>query len=244
MFSNFYTDNGQFEPRSFEHIAAVLICFFLGILLIRKGKTSSQVLALKYALGTSLFIASTQAFKVIFKLLTNRFDVTEDLPLHLCNMIPFLLVFAFWKKNQKLFKILAFWVMAGTLQAVFTPTLTESLPHYEAIRYWVVHVGLPIIVIYSIYVLGWKLHYKDVILSIIALNLQAFVLYHFNNIVGSNYIYINGKPEGTTLYSILPEWPTYILCLEGIAIVLFSLVWLLFYPVSRAFDRKQAAKTS
>ncbi len=111
--------------------------------------------------------------------------------------------------------------MAGTLQALFTPTLTERLPHYEAIRYWVVHAGLPILALYGYYIENWHLSYKDALRSGLALNILALFIYPLNILMGSNYIYLNAKPPGTTLYSILGPWPYYILSLQLVWLVLF-----------------------
>jgi len=53
-------------------------------------------------------------------------------------------------------------------------------------------------------------------------------IYFANLIFGSNYMYLNAKPPGTTLYSILGPWPWYILSLEGVILVLFSALMIPF----------------
>jgi hypothetical integral membrane protein (TIGR02206 family) len=99
--------------------------------------------------------------------------------------------------------------------------ITETLPHYEAVRYWVVHAGLPILAVFCYYIYDWQPTYKDAIRSGIALNLLALLMYPINLLLGSNYIYLNAKPAGTTLYTYLGPWPYYILSLQ--------VVWLIFF---------------
>ena len=79
--------------------------------------------------------------------------------------------------------------------------------------------------------------FSDIWKSAIAMNLTAAIIYPINWLLGSNYFFLNGKPPGTTLYTVLPEWPTYILCLEGILLFLFTLVVLLFKGIAYLQDR-------
>ncbi|HPQ21169.1 MAG TPA: TIGR02206 family membrane protein, partial [Saprospiraceae bacterium] len=115
----------------------------------------------------------------------------------------------------------------------FTPTLTEYMPHYEAIRYWIVHSGLPLLAIYGYYIYGWQPTMKDALISGIALNILALIMYPINLLLGSNYVYLNGKPPGTTLYSYLGPWPYYIISLEFVWIIMFSLLVLIFRGISK-----------
>jgi uncharacterized membrane protein YwaF len=98
----------------------------------------------------------------------------------------------------------------------------------------VVHAGLPLLAIFCYYVYGWQPTYKDAISSGIILNLLALVMYPINNILGANYIYLNAKPAGTTLYSYLCPWPYYILALQVIWITLFCGLVFIFNLITKA----------
>ena len=121
----------------------------------------------------------------------------------------------------------------GVSQANFTPSVEFSLFHYDAIRYWMVHLMLVLLGLYPAIVWGWDLELKDVGRSFIALNVVAGVIYFLNLILGSNYLYVMGKPPGTTFFSLLPEWPVYILVLEVIIIVWSLMVWGVFRMVKK-----------
>jgi hypothetical integral membrane protein (TIGR02206 family) len=122
-----------------------------------------------------------------------------------------------------------FWIMAGCAQSIFTPTLTESLPNYEAIRYWAVHAVIILGALYGSIVLGYTVTWRDALRSAIGLNVVAAILYPINIVLGANYMYLNAKPPGTTFYDLLGPWPGYIVALEGVIFVFFGLILLPFY---------------
>ncbi|MBK9149992.1 MAG: TIGR02206 family membrane protein [Saprospiraceae bacterium] len=111
----------------------------------------------------------------------------------------------------------------GRLCAVyFTPTLTESLPHYEAVRYWLVHAVIILGALYGLIVYRFDLTFMDALRSAIGLNLLAALIFPVNIWLNANYMYLNGKPPGQTFYDLLGPWPDYILVLEFVVIVFFG----------------------
>lgn len=140
-----------------------------------------------------------------------------------------LMPFIIWFDLRKLWGITFFWIMAGCAQSIFTPTLTESMPHYEALRYWVVHAVIILGALHGLVVYGYKLSIYDSLRSILGLNLLAAILYPINVALQSNYMYLNGKPPGKTFYDLLGPWPGYIVSLEIIVVLLFIFMVLPFY---------------
>ena len=222
-FSSFYTDTTNFEPYSFEHIISVFAVLAFGFWFLRKGKYSwNEAQKWKYPIIFASVLYGIQLFKTFFRIYLGNFDVTEDLPLQLCNIMPLLMAVGLYFKWRILLSVIFFWILAGTAQANITPTLYNVLPHYEAIRYWTIHTGLPVLAIYTYYVLGFRFKLKDAVRSALSLNILAAIIYPINLALGSNYLYLNAKPPGTTLYSLLGPWPWYILNLEFVMLVLFS----------------------
>lgn len=156
------------------------------------------------------------------------FDIRNDLPLHLCNIMPFFMPLIMLKKWRFGWSILFFWICAGTFQALITPTHVESFPHYESIRYWAVHAGLTMMAVYGAVVYGWRLTWKDALFSAIGMHVLAMIIYPINVLLNSNYLYLMAKPPGKTMYDLLGPWPWYIISLEGVILVLFSLLLIPF----------------
>ncbi|HPK09978.1 MAG TPA: TIGR02206 family membrane protein [Saprospiraceae bacterium] len=233
-FASFYRDDLDFKNYGIEHLVAVVYCvLFCAIVLYLAKYKWTEKQSQRFIIFVAAFVLFTQLFKVFIRMILGNFHVTEDLPLHLCNLMPFFMLYVVYTKNRFWWSIFFFWIMAGTLQSLFTPTLTEYMPHYEAIRYWIVHSGLPLLAIYGYYIYGWQPTMKDALISGIALNILALIMYPINLLLGSNYVYLNGKPPGTTLYSYLGPWPYYIISLEFVWIIMFSLLVLIFRGISK-----------
>jgi len=148
-------------------------------------------------------------------------------------MLPFIIPFALYFKNRAVWAVLFLWIIAGTFQSLITPTLKDSFPHYEFFRYWIVHCGLVIAALYPIFVWGFKIKFKDVIAGTIAMNVLAFVMYFINLLLESNYMYMQAKPAGDTIYNLLGPWPWYLLSLEVVMGVLFFILYVPFLVISR-----------
>ncbi|MEM7387859.1 MAG: TIGR02206 family membrane protein, partial [Verrucomicrobiota bacterium] len=70
-------------------------------------------------------------------------DMSNRLPMHLCNWAAIAGVFAFWKNGSPLAKeLLYFWGLAGTLQAVLTPELPYGFPHPGFLVFFGLHSGI------------------------------------------------------------------------------------------------------
>lgn len=232
--SAFYTDTVSFSNYGFEHLVSVLSVLLFGIWFNRQGRRKwNEEQQWRYALIFAVALYGIQLFKTFIRLYLGNFDITEDLPLQLCNILPLLVTLGLYFRSRLILSVTFFWILAGTAQANITPTLLNTFPHYEAIRYWTIHVGLPVIAVYVYYVLGFRFRIKDAVRSALALNVLAAVIYPINCLLDSNYLYLIGKPPGTTIYNLLGPWPWYIMNIEFLMLVLFSLVLVPFYIYER-----------
>lgn len=242
MLDAFLTDNGGFSNYSIEHGICFILIIYGIFLTISKGKNNwdSDKQRLYITIICSLG-ALSQLFKVFYRLYAGVFDITADLPLHLCNLMTIVMPFIVWYKNRFFWSLTFFWIMAGCAQSIFTPTLTETLPHYEAVRYWLVHGVIILGALYGWLVYGYHVTIKDAFISMLGLNVLAAVMYPINVLLGANYMYLNAKPPGTTFYDLLGAWPHYIWMLEFVVLLFFGILLLPFHLKTRSNPKKVKA---
>ncbi len=214
-----------------QHLIALLFFTLFGYFLIRWAKKLSH--QKKYTVVTifAFSLSTTVILWTILKIYTRGFDIKQDLPLHLCNFIALLLPIVTLARKKIYFNIILFWILAGTTHSVITPDLNNGFPNYVFFKYWYVHAGLIIFVLYVAIVLQIKPNLKSVFKSFLAFQAYFILLFIINKFLNSNYLYINSKPDGATALDYLGEWPYYILTVELFLIPYFLIIYLPFYLI-------------
>jgi len=225
-----FTANNAFKTLSTEHVLTVVLFAMAGYALIYWATNYLSIqqqkkLATYYAFSLSLTIVVWTAIKIYL----NDFNLQTDLPLNLCNLVSLLAPVLTLSKKKIYFELFFFWVMAGTLQAVFTPSLEHSFPHYDYFKYWHVHAGLVIFILYITVIYKYQPTFKSVLRSFYGIQIYLVCMLLINHMLGSNYFFLNEKPVKGSLLDWFGDWPNYILIAELIMIPFFSLFYLPFY---------------
>jgi len=170
----------------------------------------------------------------VYRLWDGSYTVLEHLPLHLCGFSIILCPIMLMKKNHNIYDLVYFWGLGGASQAFFTPTIEVGFPSFLFFQYFISHGLIILSVVYATVILKMRpslLALSRTTLITLGLLLPIGVI---NWLVGSNYFFINGKPETSTLLDLMGPWPIYIVPLIGTGIVAFLLVYLPF-PLYRKF---------
>jgi len=234
MIEAFLSDNFAFVPWGQEHVISLFIWLVIAFLcLFLPQKYLSRSDQKKFTLLFALFICACQIGKVLIKQYLGTFDKSEDLPLHLCNILPFLILMAFYIESRTFWSVLFYWIMAGTFQSLFSPTLEHSFPHFEYHRYFIIHAGLVILALFPVFVYKWRISFTDALRSCIFLNVIGGVMYFIDILLDANYMYMIAHPPGVTIYNLLGPWPWYLISIQGLMLVLFGILTLLFYDKNK-----------
>jgi len=219
---------------SSEHIIPILAAFVIGFLLIYLAKNklgNNHKILLFNILG--FLVSFTVITYHTYLMLTTEYDISKDLPLFLCSFMALLIpIFTYFRKYW-MYEILIFWILAGTTQGIITPDISQPFPEFEYFRYWVVHLGLVIIILYATIIFKFRPVFKSVFKSLIALQLYVFVIFLINWVLNSNYSYLMRKPNVASALDYLGEWPMYIIFAELMAIPYFLLIYLPFYFINK-----------
>jgi len=145
-------------------------------------------------------------------------------------------------KNKTLFNVMFYWVFAGTLQAVMTPEIKYSFPHYEYFYFWICHAGLLAFLSYTLVIQESEPNAKGVVIAFAWFNVFIVISAVVNGLTGSNYYYLKSKPLVPTLIDYLGPWPWYILGVEAVAFIQFWLSFAVFWFVKNTVLSSQSTR--
>ena len=224
----FFGENADFVPFSGQHILISAIVITLGTTLICWAKKQSK----QTQFLTGNIIASSISLTVIFGSILNiykqDFNYQEDLPLHLCSFLALIIPILSFTRKYIYYEIFFFLIIAGTLQSLITPSDYNFL-NFTFFRYWFVHSGLVLFMLYATFIYKMRPTIKSVFKSFVGMQFYMILMFIINYLLGSNYFYTNRKPDATTLLDVFGEWPQYIFVVELIVIPFFLLIYFPFY---------------
>jgi hypothetical integral membrane protein (TIGR02206 family) len=228
--------SGRVEIGSLQQLFPILVAIIFSFLLYRYSKRSldrqnQERLIHWVAILISLTVISFHVYKISL----GGYNIRTDLPFYLCSLLGLIIpVFTYYKK-QWMFEVLLFWIIAGTTQAIITPDIPIGFPSFEFFRYWIVHLGLVVLILYFVVVLNHKPTLKSVFKSFLALQIYVIIMLIVNYALDANYFYLNQKPESATLLDHFGDWPMYIIVGQLLLIPYFLLIYLPFHFGKKRF---------
>ncbi|RYD60958.1 MAG: TIGR02206 family membrane protein, partial [Verrucomicrobiaceae bacterium] len=154
-------------------------------------------------------------------------DLDSSLPLHLCDLAAFIAGFALLTEKRLLSTLTYFWGLAGTIQALLTPAITVGFPHPAFVAFFVHHFAIVGAALYLPIVRGWRAGrpwWKGPVTALLLGNIYLILSMGINAWLGTNFGFTTHKPVNPSLLDHMGPWPYYLLGMQGLAVVLFSLL--------------------
>lgn len=227
--SVFFKDNYEFIVFGYQHFSVLLFFTLVGIVLVKYASKTSKIQQIKIGNYIAYFMSASVILWTIYKLSSNNFDITNDLPFQLCYFLALVMPLFTRTRKQLYYEILLFWIFAGTFQAILTPEMRNGFPHIHFMYFWTVHCGLIIMMLYATFIYKMRPKLKSTLISFIALQGYFVFVSIINKFTGANYFYLNAKPNAPSILDLLGEWPNYILMAELLLIPYFLLIYFPFY---------------
>ena len=160
------------------------------------------------------------------------------LPLEFCDVTLWLMVAVLFTLSPALFDLAYYGALGGSSMALLTPNLWESFPSLSTVQFFVAH-GL---VVAAALFLVWSGQARprpgSPLRAMLFANVWAAVDGTFDAIFKTNYMYLRAKPASVSLLNFLGPWPWYIAGAEGVALVLFLLLYLPFRKPAAEMDSR------
>lgn len=230
--TSFYMFNGL---HIFLIVSLIVLAFLLFIYREKLKK-------FKYKENVRHVMASVLLFNMVIYYIglfaTNTFSVMDDLPLHLCFVTNFFMIYVLYKGDRKLYKIVYFFTFIGPLPAIIWSDLTYT---YDVCEFWqfiICHHVMLLTSLYLLFVLDYKVEAKYMINAFLIGIVYITVINIGNSIFGTNYIMLTSLPENTLkLYPFLRNIPS-IFPLLTVGILAFLISYLPAYIVMKIDDKK------
>lgn len=221
---NFLLAQKPFEPFGSSHSYALLAFVIGSIILIAIGRILNKKQEPYFRKGLVLFSLLVASTLVSINLYNNGWDLQHSLPFHLCDTAYLLCHYALWTRSRWAYGILYYWGLTLTPQALITPFVPYDVPNVKALMFW----GLHFFVIWTALYMTWGLNMKPNWTNlkqccIISVCFMASI-FTFNAVFGTNYLYLNHKPELPSLIDWLGPWPIYPFVMTAIGMGLWALI--------------------
>jgi hypothetical integral membrane protein (TIGR02206 family) len=222
-----YAPNTDFKPWSGEHSFWLMYALLSAVCWIYIGRNATEHQKQRIGLWMGLVGIVAWVWSVLVMILSDQVKAQSVVPLHLCYFLNLLLPIILWKKWLHWLDWIYPIVMAGCLQALFTPDLDQTFPHYYSVRYWLVHSALVQSMLYAIFVYQFRPTVKGIFKCMIGLNVYALIVTPVNLALDTNFLYLRNPAPGSIMEWFGP-WPQYLIALELLMGVLFAVVYLPF----------------
>lgn len=219
----------KFQLFSADHLFMVTAACLLFIMLFFMRKRLRQEAVNRIARWTMAFILIL--CEVSFHLwaaANGIWTIQNYLPLELCSITLYLCVWMLFTKSYRIFEICYFTALGGATQAMLTPALGFPFPYYRFFEFFLSHIVIIAAALFMVFVEKYKPTLKSVVKTMVLLNFYAAVVFFINKATGGNYLFLSEKPKNGSIMDFLGPYPYYILGLEGIAVLLFILLYLPF----------------
>lgn len=224
----------EFKNFSLAHFIPILVglgVIFLIYFLRERIEKSKYEITLRYILAFSLIISEMSYYWRLIGVPSLNPNPIDHLPISVCGWAVIFCSFMVIGKSQSLFDISYFWLLAGSVFALITPTVISFTgpTRFRYYQFWAEHLLGYVAVFYMIFVHKMRPNFKSVIKSYTALVILAVIAYYTNVLLGprANYLFM-ARPEDTpSVLDILPKnFAVRILIMVGVISLLYFVAYL------------------
>jgi len=217
----------QYTMFSLEHFIYIFGYGGLGVffLFLPKILNFNEEKIIKFAKISGYIILIDKFLELFYRHLVLGETIIDVIPLNMCNYTMILAALMMILKSRKIFPLVYFWSI-GAIFAILTPDVFYAFPNPQNISFFITHFYIYFSIAYGIKYFGYSINFADFKKAFVYLNGIMFALFFLNLLIGSNYMFLR-YPAPNSPMELLGPWPYYIISLEVVMVILFSI---LYYP--------------
>jgi len=208
-----------FGPDHLGALALTVLVVIGLVRLVRRDPEGGASTAVRFGLAALLLGATVTT--LLGWAGQGRLEWLDLLPLHLCDLLIFVAVYALVARNALACELLYFWAGAGTALAMLAPDVGGGFPDPAFLSFFALH-GL-VVASAAVLVFGFGRRprpgapWRVFLLT----NVYAAVVGVVDVALDANFLFLCRKPAAATLLDWFGPWPAYLLVADALGGILF-----------------------
>jgi hypothetical integral membrane protein (TIGR02206 family) len=215
-----------------QHLITLIVSFliigFVPYIASKKSAEEKHIFAV--SIGVLLFVHEVMQ---VFHAFSFGLAWYESLPLHMCDLSATSIAIYLIYRKPLFFNIAFFWGSGGALIAMITPDLSLGFPDGLYVPFFYGHAMTILGIVFGLSCLKVRPFFRDYILVTSLTAVSAVFIYVINLMLGSNFWYLNRKPQVATVLDFFPDPPIHLLILVPLVIFVFFITYAPFLILDR-----------
>lgn len=239
----------EFTNFSLPHFSPILI--MIGVIWLisyfrDRIRNSRREQTFRYIMAFILVLSEFAYFWRLVGVPSLEPNAADHLPITVCGWAVVFCSYMVVGKNQTLFDISYFWLFAGSIFALITPTVIShtGFTRFRYYQFWIQHTMGYVALFYMIFVHGMRPTIKSAVKSYVALLILAVIAYFANRMIGNgaNYLFLARPEDAPSVLDILPpNFALRTLIMAAVITLLYGVAYLPWYLKDRKMQKQQVA---
>lgn len=214
-----------FIPFSSSHWFMLLLVAAGAVLVVCLGRALRGIRAEKnLTRGFAIVLLAYAGTMLIVDSLPARWNIDESLPLHISDLTWMTAVYALWTRSRWAFALTYYWGLTLNPQAMITPAVRPGFPDFAFIDFWLQHALVVWAAVYLTWGLGLRPDWAAFRTAAAVTVGWAVVVFCFNAVAGTNYGFLNAKPDNPSALDLMGPWPRYLVVEPVVVLTLWALI--------------------
>jgi len=218
-----------FQMYDASHLIWILILLLLTLILWLTRSAIQKSQTIRHTIRWALISAMIIPQLILYSIYTIQasWNLRVHLPLELCSITLYLSCIMLMTRSYFLYQIMVFAGIGGAMQAILTPNLLEPYPDFIYFHFFICHLAIVLASLYMTWGENYRPRLRSIGITMIFLNILAFIVGAVNWILGANYMFLAYKPNTPSILDFLGPYPYYILAEEIVALLVFFVIYML-----------------
>jgi hypothetical integral membrane protein (TIGR02206 family) len=223
---------GQFTAYGPSHWA-VLTVFVIGAVgLVWIGRRESEAQSRVFGKVLGAVTAVIYAAVLLYSFIPPS---RWSMPLQLTDLATVAGAYALWSQRHWAFALTYYWGLVLSVQALISPALkSPDFPDYRFLAFWAIHLLVVWAAVYLTWGRGHRPTWRSYRIAVGVTITWAVITLTFNSIAGTDYGFLNRKPDTASLLDVMGPWPVYVFVAAGLILTVWALMT---WPWTRIANR-------